>query len=281
MDILKIKLAKTYGHVYGDTVGTPTGRIVWPALLTPKPGMVDPKTGKEGPPKYEVNLLLKKDDKNTKKFVAMLNEYVGEMVKVFNKAAKARGVKITIEQALRDGDDVDLYKPDKGAYYAGHWVLRARHGEQPIICNTERDGDSWKEIDPKAIQGGMLCRLVVSPMITSGGQLTFLLTYVQLVKDDGTRFGGGFDKKSYGGLLSGDDFDDEEVAECSGKLSEEDDEDDEEDEVESLSADDEDDDEEDDDDEDDEEEEKPKKRAKAATAAAPTRRGKSALINRL
>lgn len=207
MDVQKIRVNKTFGHIYGDSVGTPAGRVVWVSLAEPKPGFKQPD-GTEGRAKYETSLLLQKTDKNTIKFLATLKPYVDQMVKAFNSGKKT---KITIDEVLRDGDDAEMYNPEKGPYYAGNWVLRARHSEQPIVCSTKKGANGWEEIDPKLIQGGCLCREVVSPMITSGGQLTYLLSYVQLVADDGTRFGGGFDKRAVGGLLSGDDFDDNEV----------------------------------------------------------------------
>lgn len=273
MDVSKIKVAKTYGHVYGDSIGTPSGRVVWVSLVSPKPGMKDPKTGVEGVAKYEVSLLLDKEGPHTDKFIKVLKSYVDKMVEAYNRGKKS---KIAIDEVLRDGDDASMYDPEKGKYWAGNWVVRARHSEQPVICGTKRTNDGWEEIDPKLIQGGCLCRLVVSPMITSGGQLTFLLLYVQLVKDDGTRFGGGFDKKSYGSLLKNDEFGDEveettaeEAADAAlGNGVDEEEEDDTEGPTPTPEFEDE--------DEEEEEDLAPRKRGRP-----PGRRGKSALIDKL
>lgn len=280
MDTSKIKLVgKKFKFVVGDSIGTPTGRIVFPWLTKPQPGMVDEETGKEGPAKYNVQLLIPKDGKFTKAFEKTLHSYVQKMTALFNKG---QSTTINVTSPFRDGNAKGA---DKGDYWKGNWYIVAKNAEQPCIVSTKKVGSGWEEIDPATLQGGMLVRLVVSPAITKTG-LSYKLLYVQLVQDDKVRFGGGFDKKVMGGLLKGDAFDestDEVTAEDAadellGNPEEEPDADEEGQEDADMDEDGNGVDDEDEDDEEEEEEPAPKRRGRPPGSV---RKGKGALIDRL
>lgn len=167
-----------YGHVYGEMLATPVGRACWVNLTKPK----DPPPPKEGQapgkPRFEVTFLLDKKDKTVLGFLENLREMTTEMVKLFNKK---RPTLIQIESVLKDGDEFDL---EKYPMYEDQLLLVGRN-EAQIECVARN-----KEIaiETKDILAGMLCKGVVTPMVTSHG-VSFKLHTIQLIKDDGVRFG--------------------------------------------------------------------------------------------
>lgn len=176
-----------YSNVYAESIPTPKGRFAWPSLVTPRP----PKAGKPGGPRYEISLVLEKDDPKVKSFVKMLQAESKGMIEFFNKDFKPKRAFDADEVYMFDGDAQD---PESYPYYQNCWVLLARHPKQPLVVD-----DAKGQIDPSFIKGGMIGKLMVTPMLTSGG-LRFRVDVVQFIKDDDIRFAGG--TKSVSDLLS-------------------------------------------------------------------------------
>lgn len=175
---------KTFGHVYSqESYGTPQGRLVWLYLDKPK-DPPKPKDGQESssPPRYEATILLPKSDKAVKTFASLVEEVAGEMVELFNKG---RSAKIAIEDVFKDGDS-ETFDKEKYPYYKGCWVLTARNAKNDFAVLNNK-GESIEATKPV---GGNVGALVILPMITSYG-ISYKLEAVQLIKDDGVKFGGG------------------------------------------------------------------------------------------
>lgn len=168
----------TYGHVYGERLVTPFGRAAWPALLVPKEPP-PPQPGQQpGQPRYELTLLLKKDDKDVKAFIKRLKEMTGEMVELFNKG---RSAKISVDEPLKDGNDFDL---EKYPYYKDNFILVGRNTKQINVVDGKK-----RDIDVKMVEGGNIVCAVVCPLVTAHG-ISYKLEIVQFVKDDGVKFAG-------------------------------------------------------------------------------------------
>ena len=185
----------TYGTVYGESAPTPQGRLAWPSLVKPK----DPPKSKEGAmgqPRYEVSLILPKNNPKVATFLDYIKTETAEMLKLFNDGSK---VKIAIDSFVQDGDNFDA---EKYPYYVNSWVLVARNAKAPTIVD-----DAKGEVGPELIKGGMIGKLMVTPLITSHG-LSYKLEVVQFLKDDGVRFAGG-SGRDMSALLSQLDDDDE------------------------------------------------------------------------
>lgn len=174
-----------YGHVYGQAVKTPLMRLVWPSLLKPKDAP-PPKEGQtQGAPRYEISGLLAKDGADTKVFIDVLKKMTDEMLELFNKGRSATIGACKTFGKYGDGDEADA---EKYPYYKNQWVLTARNAVPvKVVDNTM---PKPVVIDAKVIVGGVLGHLAVTPMITAHG-ISYKLEAVQLVEDDGTRFGGG------------------------------------------------------------------------------------------
>lgn len=175
-----------FGMVFAGEFPTPVGRLAWPSLITPK----DPPPPKEGQPpgkpRYEITILLPKDDPKVVAFCALIDADSKEAIKYFNQGRAA-----TIGDCMLFGKngDGDNYDHEKYPYYKGNWVLVARNAEK----TPDKDiiGGSTTEAYPREnIKGGMLGRLVVQILITAHG-ISYKLKCVQVKADDGVRFGGG------------------------------------------------------------------------------------------
>jgi hypothetical protein len=173
-----------FGQVYCDeALKTPTGRLSWPSLVAPK-DPPPPQDGQPpGQPRYEVTILLPKQDKFVKEFITTLEDKVTEMTPIFNNGRK--GSKVSFEDAVQDGDDSEAFDPEKYPYYAGNWILTARNIKKPQVFDGK-----VQPFDPVSVLGGMKGKLVVTPMLHEKG-VKYKLEVVQFVSDDGTRFGGG------------------------------------------------------------------------------------------
>lgn len=190
----------SYGTVYAESVPTPQGRFAWPYLTKPK----DPPKGKDGvvgSARYEVVLVLPKSNPKVQTFLDYIKSETVGMLKTFNEGSKA---KIAIDTYLQDGDNYDA---EKYPYYVGSWVLVARNVKLPTIVD-----DAKGEIEPSSIKGGMIGKLMVTPLITSHG-LSYKLEVVQFLKDDGTRFAGGSGRDMSALLNALDDEDSADSAE--------------------------------------------------------------------
>lgn len=180
-----------YNIIYSnESIETPVARAAWPSLATPKPG----RQFEEGKPpsdaKFEVTLLIPKDGKRTEWFLQELQKQVDEMLALYNEGnpAKLGGVDL-----LKDGNLMDA---EQYPHHQGCWILTARN-KKPVRCV---DGSSEpKDIDKALIVGGVKVKALVAPYLHSKG-LAFSLNIVQLIKDDGVRFGGGV--KDFSKMLS-------------------------------------------------------------------------------
>ncbi len=186
----KYKAHAEYGHVYGDTLATPIGRLCWIYLVSPKPAKETKEGEKPGKPRYEVTLLLSKTDPALAPFTETIDKMYDEMLAVFNKKRLSQqGAPLGKGPLFSDGDG-DWVDKEKYPFYAGNHLLRATNTQKPGIWDAVRVG-----LDPESINAGMIGRLVITPMATSHG-LRFKLTDVQMLKDDGVRYSGFFGNTS-------------------------------------------------------------------------------------
>lgn len=185
-----------YGHVYGEGIPTPLARASWPSLVTPK-APPPPKPGQEpGQPRYELTLVLPQT-REVKAWLDSVSVMAEEMLVDFNKGRKSKLTQETaaVESLAKDGNTFDH---EKYPYYKDAFVLTARNAKLPPIIDAQ-----GKDLAPNTIQGGMLIRAVVTPMITASG-VSYKLNAVKLMKDDNIRFGGAVSNRSYLDMLSGD-----------------------------------------------------------------------------
>lgn len=170
-----------FGQVYlNEVVGTPVGRLVWPYFTEPRP----PGPPKEGwapqPPKHEGTLLLEKGVPENEAWIAEMTEESKAMLELFNKnnrAPLAQGLPV-----VRDGDDFDA---EKYPYYKNKWIITAKNQHPPKFVDAK-----VQPIEPNAFLGGMEVRFSLTAMVSKGG-FSYKLNSVQLVRDDGARYGGG------------------------------------------------------------------------------------------
>jgi len=171
----------SYGFVKGEEFATPQGRFVWPHLVTPKEGMPAQEGKEPAKPRHEVGLLLDKADPAVQSFISKITTMTDEMLELFNQnKPTVLGLK---ELRLKDGDDPKFDK-EKYPYYKGMWVLIAKNENVTPVYNAQKE-----EIDRKELKGGMIGKLVIVPVITGWG-VSFQLRGSQVIKDDGTKFGG-------------------------------------------------------------------------------------------
>lgn len=163
-----------------EPIETPVGRVCWPALVTAKPPpMFDGKSS--GEPKFEVTLLIPKTGPKTESFLGTLKTQVDEMLALFNQKSAA---KIGSMDLLKDGDTMDH---EKYPHHAGNWVLVARNAKDVRVVDGSADP---KDVDKALVVGGVKARALVSAKVSAKG-VGFTLNLVQMIKDDGVRFGGG------------------------------------------------------------------------------------------
>lgn len=178
-----------YGHVYGPSIASCPGRLVWCHLVKPKEGMKQ-ADGKVGEPRFEATLLLSKDDPRTKVFIDETEKLGQYLVQVFNEGKKT---KLATSLSLKDGDQFDL---EKYPFYKGNWVLVAKNVKVPLFYDKDK-----AEIEAKEVVGGLIGKFLMRPIITVHG-ITFKLEAVQVLKDDNVRYGGGL--RNLTDLLDGD-----------------------------------------------------------------------------
>lgn len=168
----------TYGFVYGLRQPTPFGRAAWPSLVKPK-DPPPPQPGQPvGTPRYELTILLKKDDAFVKEFVAKVEKEVQEMLELFNKG---RSAKLSVDAPLKDGNTFDL---EKYPYYKDCWILVGRNAKQISVVDGKK-----RDIEVSRVEGGNIVCGVVTPLITAHG-VSYKLEIVQYIKDDGVHFAG-------------------------------------------------------------------------------------------
>lgn len=174
----KYFVSKKFNVVFSnEELETPVGRAAWPSLVTAKA----PQEGQDGEPKFELTMLIPKDGPKTEAFLAKLQAQIDEMIPLYNKASPAKLASLPL---LKDGDAAD---PEKYPQHKGNWVLVARNAKEVRVVDGSADP---KDLDKSTITGGMKVKALVAAKVHSKG-VGFTLKIVQLVKDDGVRFGGG------------------------------------------------------------------------------------------
>jgi len=181
-----------YGHVYGPSISSCPGRLVWCHLIKPKDGMKQ-ADGKQGEPRFETTLLLSKDDPRTKVFIQETEKLGQYLVQVFNEGKKS---KLATSLSLKDGDQFDL---EKYPFYKGTWVLVAKNAKTPLFYDKDK-----AEIEANKVFGGLIGKFLMKPIITVHG-ISFKLEAVQVLKDDNVRYGGGL--RNLTDLLDSDNVD--------------------------------------------------------------------------
>lgn len=194
---MAFRIDRRYKRVYSsDGIITPIGRISWPALDIPKPAppSADPNEP-PGKPRYQVNLLLPKDSPKVIQLVEHLENIANSMVLIFNQSSDTKLASVSV---LKDGD---LSDPEKAPQDAGCWIMIARNSAQPEIRDATNN-----LIDATMPKAGMTCRMIIVPHLGAAG-MAYKLEVLQVIEDDGTRFGGG--RQDYSALLAAIDEEDE------------------------------------------------------------------------
>lgn len=176
-----------YKRVYGDTLLTPVGRLVWPALVTPKEPPPPQEGQAPGRPRYEVT-WLSEGTAGLEEFMLQLDSMVRAMLAQYNTSVSAKLAEIT--DLLQDGGKMD---PEKYPFYKNNVYLIAR-SSWPSRKPGETKGWQVKNrnkevIDPADVKGGMLGRLLVTPHIGPTG-VSYRIELIQVTGDDGVRYGG-------------------------------------------------------------------------------------------
>lgn len=188
----KFGRSKRYNRIYGDGIRTPSGRFSWPSLVSPK-APPPPKPGEaEGKPRYEVTLLIDKKNPDLAEFLKTMKTMSSEMVEQYNRyAGKLNLAKLHPDISVcKDGDEADV---EKYPYYKGMLLLECRNPEMPVLFNAAKEA-----MEASEVLAGMEGRCVVVPHLGPTG-LSYRLEVLQLLNDDGTRFGGG--KRDYDNLV--------------------------------------------------------------------------------
>src|SRR6266853_4288200 len=167
-----------WGMVFASVFPTPIGRLVWPALIVPKPPP-PPKEGQPpGKPRYEIAILLAKEDPQVKNFCEVLTQDTNDAIKLFNDGRAAKMGECMLFGKNGDGDS---YDHEKYPYYKNNWVVVARNSEK--LPDKDIIGKSREELfKVEDIKGGMLGRLVVQVLITASG-ISYKLKCVQIKED--------------------------------------------------------------------------------------------------
>ena len=161
-----------YGNVYGTMTATPIGRATFVHLAEPN--------AKYQPAKYGVHVLFPKNDEATKKG---LNVLIG-MCKRMAEQKYGKKVPAFTYGPVRDGDE-QTYQG-----FSGCWYIKCSSKQRVEVVDTARKG-----LDPLLIVPGVKIRAVVTPVLFDSG-VSYQLSMVQFVADDGVRYYGGTDPKS-------------------------------------------------------------------------------------
>ena len=165
--------------MYGEELIFPQGRLAWTNHLVTPQEAPEPKAGEQkGKPRYSVDLLIPQDADNTA-FFQKLADMITEMLAIFNEGKQTS---LAVNNLVTDGNTLNL---EQYPFNAGNWVFTARNADKPRVINA-----AAVDIDPATLAGGMTGRIVATPMVTASG-VSYKLSVVQQIADDGTRFAGG------------------------------------------------------------------------------------------
>lgn len=174
-----------------DPIIVGPARLAFPNVVTPD------KNGK-----YTTTILLSKSDPDAMKALETARRLLltqakmswGENKEKWPAALRKVSFKDYVSATgkdgfpLRDGDDVSWDG------FAGNYFLRASSQYQPGMV----DGSLAPLLNPeKEMKAGMICRFQVNAFAydkEGNSGLSWGLLNIQLVRDDGTRFGGGAQK---------------------------------------------------------------------------------------
>lgn len=172
-----------FGHVYvNDPLVTPVGMFEWPYLTKPKKAREVKDSQVKSVDKYEITILLPKDNELVKLWVTETVLIIKAASDLFNQG---KPNELSIKAVVQDGDAFTPEYLQKYPYYAGNWVLVARNPTAPSVYNLKRE-----DLPSTDIRAGMKGRLVIYPYIVAQG-LRYRLEAVQLTKDDGVRHASG------------------------------------------------------------------------------------------
>lgn len=188
-----------YNRVYGDTVAIKGGRAAWPYLVTPRENTFPVKAGDPIPaPRFEITVVLPKSDPKVQALVkAMAAESAG-MLATYNEGKKSG--KLAECPAFKDGDDFDH---EKYPYYKDCYLALCRNASKPATVGANKQA-----IPADTIKGGNLVNVLATPHLGPEG-ISWKVETVQLVKDDGVKFAGSYNKAALLSMLDGDGPDEE------------------------------------------------------------------------
>jgi hypothetical protein len=116
----------------------------------------------------------------------MMQTLLNDMLETFNQGRPAKLGAFDIEDGVAKDGDGQKFDKERYPFYADQLLITCHNTAQPTVVSA----DGKTKIEPKEVQGGMLCLAVVTPMLTAFGP-SYKLMVVQKVKDDGTKFAGG------------------------------------------------------------------------------------------
>ena len=161
-----------------------SGRLSFPALFTPR-------SFQEGvPPKYGVQVLLKKGDPEVEKFVKELQAVMQATVVEKWPDPKKRPTKLM--SGLKDGDTLEFeqggLKKEQYPEYEGHYIVTANSKKKVVVVDARVDPITEEE----EVYGGCYGRIQFSVYANDKGKygVFFGLRGVQKLAD-GESFGGG------------------------------------------------------------------------------------------
>lgn len=181
--------SKNISRVYcKEAYLTPLGRISFPKLVEAQEREWQ---GKKLMPKFEVAILLDKEDADVVKFQHKILLKSKAMVALYNEKNSADKPKLgDLDAVFKDGDKANL---EKYPSQEGQYIIVARNKERPDIL-----GPDGKNLDPAEVEAGMIVKMFITPSFGSTG-ISYQIEALQVVEDDGVRFGGS--RPDYKSLL--------------------------------------------------------------------------------
>lgn len=201
MEEIKLYKHPVYGHVYGPPIVIPKSRVCWPSLLTAKPNTFPVKEGDTpGPDKFELTHVVPIDSEAGRKMFTIMQMVADAALELYNKN---QNMKLSLTKYVSDYSDYDLTKIP---FYNGCFVVQGKNKDRPVVKGFA-EGGGTVEIDPAYIEGGMVCRSVVTPILSAKG-FGFRLEETLFIADDGVRFGNTH-RANYSKLVAQSDGDEE------------------------------------------------------------------------